>query len=54
MTHRRFELFGPDHLVVLGLTLAVALALTAVARRHREDRVGRALRWTLALLMLAA
>jgi len=52
MGHRRFEVFGPDHLVVLALTLAVALALTALARRHREDRVGGALRWTLGLLML--
>jgi hypothetical integral membrane protein (TIGR02206 family) len=52
MSQRRFELFGPDHLVVLALTLAAALALTAVARRHRADALGRALRRTLALLML--
>lgn len=53
MEPRRFALFGPDHLVVLGLTLAAALALTAIARRHREGRAGLALRVSLALLMLA-
>jgi hypothetical integral membrane protein (TIGR02206 family) len=50
---RRFALFGPDHLVVLALTLVAALAATAFARRHREDRAGLALRLALALLMLA-
>jgi hypothetical integral membrane protein (TIGR02206 family) len=52
VSHRRFELFGPDHLVVLALTLAAAVVLPVLARRHREDRVGLALRLTLALLML--
>jgi len=50
---RRFALFGPDHLVVLALTLVAALAAMAFARRHREDRAGLALRLALALLMLA-
>jgi hypothetical integral membrane protein (TIGR02206 family) len=50
---RRFEIFGPDHLAVLAMTAAGAVALVAVARRHRYDAVGTALRLTLAALMLA-
>jgi hypothetical integral membrane protein (TIGR02206 family) len=50
---RRFEIFGPDHLAVLALTVVGALALVAVARRHRTDGVGAAIRLTLAALMLA-
>jgi hypothetical integral membrane protein (TIGR02206 family) len=50
---RRFELFGPDHLAVLSLTLAGGLGLVALARRHREDPVGLALRAGVALLMLS-
>lgn len=53
MEPRRFEMFGADHLAVLGLTLAAAVGLTALARRHRGDRHGRALRVALALAMLA-
>jgi hypothetical integral membrane protein (TIGR02206 family) len=49
---RRFEPFGPDHLVVIALTIALALVLAGIARRHRDDRVGLALRVALALLML--
>lgn len=50
---RRFELFGADHLVVLGLTLAVGFALVALARRYGEGRVGLALRAGVALALLA-
>jgi hypothetical integral membrane protein (TIGR02206 family) len=53
VSHRRFEPFGPDHLAVLALTTGAAFALTALARRHRDDGVGLALRVTLALLMAA-
>ena len=51
--HPRFELFGAQHLAVLALTVAAAAALSALARRHREDRVGHVLRASLAALMLA-
>ena len=53
MSPRRFEAFGPDHLAVLALTVVGAVTLVAVARRHRGDRAGAALRRTLAALMLA-
>jgi hypothetical integral membrane protein (TIGR02206 family) len=53
LTTRRFAVFGPDHLAVLALTAAGALALVALARRHRMDGVGKTLRLTLAALMLA-
>jgi hypothetical integral membrane protein (TIGR02206 family) len=49
----RFELFGAAHLAVLALTAAAAAGLAALARRHRDDGLGRALRAALAALMLA-
>ncbi|MFN8093994.1 MAG: TIGR02206 family membrane protein [Vicinamibacteria bacterium] len=53
MIPRRFVIFGPDHRAVLALTPVAAFVLVALARRHRDDRTGTAVRVTLAALMLA-
>ena len=34
-----FQLFGLDHLVVIGMTVAIAAALVFLARRHGEGHV---------------
>jgi hypothetical integral membrane protein (TIGR02206 family) len=49
----RFVLFGAEHFAALALTAAVALALVVAARRGSR-LVGRLLRYTLALGLLAA
>ncbi len=48
-----FRVFGPSHLAVLGLTVALSAALSLVARRPEGERAARVFAWGLAVLLLA-
>jgi len=50
-TETLFHPFGPDHLIVLGITLA-ATVLPVIARRHVTGRIDRWIRRVLALGLL--
>jgi len=50
-TETLFHPFGPDHLIVLGITLA-ATVLPVIARRHVTGRIDRWMRRVLALGLL--
>ena len=47
-----FETFGTQHLVVIGLTLAVPAILSAIARSRASQAVTRHIAWTLAGVLL--
>ncbi len=48
-----FKVFGPSHLIVLGVTAALAAGLSLAARRSRGGRLPRVIAWTLAAVLLA-
>jgi hypothetical integral membrane protein (TIGR02206 family) len=52
--HRRFVLFGPDHLGALAFTLLVAVVLVRLVRRDPAGRAATAVRFGLAALLLGA
>jgi hypothetical integral membrane protein (TIGR02206 family) len=54
MTRRPFVLFGPDHLVALGATLAVALLLVVAIRRDASRRAWRTVGPAFAALIAGA
>jgi len=52
--HRRFVLFGPDHLGALALTVLVVIGLVRLVRRDPEGGASTAVRFGLAALLLGA
>jgi hypothetical integral membrane protein (TIGR02206 family) len=52
MPHAPFVLFGPSHLAVMALALAVPLVLALPARE--SETLARAIRWVLAALLIGA
>src|SRR6266436_284874 len=49
---RPFQPYGPAHLTVIFLTIALPFALAAIARRARSSRVERAIIATLSALLV--
>jgi hypothetical integral membrane protein (TIGR02206 family) len=49
---RPFQPYGPAHLTVIFLTIALPFALTAIARRERASRVERAIIVALSVLLI--
>src|SRR5438105_15604134 len=49
---RPFQPYGPAHLTVIFLTIALPFALAAIARRARSSRVKRAIIATLSALLV--
>ena len=53
MNPSQFQTFGTPHLVVMGLTLIFAVALSMLAQRNRDGRLAAAIGYLLAAMLLA-